>query len=213
MRPELAALVQRARDAYTRNGVAAALESDLQQGYDYEAERIAAAVLRLPTKWQTEYGDGHWEVGTGIYFHGPIGTSKTYEAAGIAHAAITRGTIVEWVAMSAWLFQMRESFGGGGRAASIERLTRAGLLVLDDMGAGDSGDKAWKQDAVYVLVSEAYDANVPMVVTSNLTFAELSTQLGARVTDRLVERCRDVALTGRSRRLDAAIARKKEAGE
>jgi len=177
---------------------------------DYTADSIAAAIERLPKKWQTEYGDGAIEVGTGVYLHGPVGTGKTYEAAGIAHAAIHEGKCVEWVTTSAWLFKMRESFGGGIRAASIENLVRADLLIIDEIWSGDTSDKEWKKDAIDVLVNAVYENNTPMVVTSNLTFSNLRDQLGARVTDRLVERCRDIPMVGRSKRLDVALERKKE---
>jgi len=175
-------------------------------GPSYEELRIADYMRALPAKWQGEHGDGDHELGSGLFFTGPVGVGKTYEAAGVAVAAIRASKRVGWVSTAKWLYQMRESFNGGERAEAVRDLARKDVLVIDDIGAESPTD--WAKEILYVLVNSAYENKTPMVVTSNLTGAQLAQALGARLVDRLVEVCRPVHMTGKSRR----AAKGREAG-
>ena len=156
----------------------------------------------LPAKWRASHGEGNYDVGTGLYLHGSLGTGKTYEAAGIAAKCIS-DTIEEgylrvwWVSTADWLFSLRASYNGGEELEMP--LYGLKLLVIDDIGVEKPSD--WAREALYVLVNRAYEAEIPTVVTSNLGFGALSDHIGPRIVDRLVEMCRPIEMGGPSRRV------------
>jgi DNA replication protein DnaC len=138
------------------------------------------------------------DAGTGLYLFGTVGTGKTHRACALMRAAIDRGRKVRFVHVGSWLDRRRESYGGGQDAESVAYLVRCELLVLDDIGLERPNEYAL--DSLGVLVNEAYNACTPLVVTSNLTFAQLADRIGARIVDRLTEVCTPVRMNGASKR-------------
>ena len=171
-----------------------------QEMLDREQGHIAYNVHRLeclPRKWRSEHGSGEYEIGTGLYLHGTIGCGKTYQAAGIAAKLIMSDEDARWVSTADWLFELRASYSTGGTPdIRLEHCT----LFIDDIGMEKPSD--WAKESIYRLVNRAYEAGVPTVVTSNLTFQELADRIGPRTVDRLVEMCRPIKMQGESRRLN-----------
>jgi DNA replication protein DnaC len=74
--------------------------------------------------------------------------------------------------------------------------------VLDDLGAHKGTE--WTAEQTFRLINHRYEQHLATVVTSNLSAPELRARVGDRVTSRLVEMCRHVALKGSDRRREQA---------
>ena len=70
---------------------------------------------------------------------------------------------------------------------------------LDDLGAENQTD--WVLEQLYSIVNARYEAERPIVATTNLMPDELSERLGPRTVSRLVEICGDlIPLYGEDKR-------------
>jgi DNA replication protein DnaC len=75
---------------------------------------------------------------------------------------------------------------------------RAGLVVLDDVGADRGTGLA--QEALHIVVSEREATRVPLIITSNLSIQEIGSLFDARIASRLAGGV-VLKLTGADRRL------------
>lgn len=73
------------------------------------------------------------------------------------------------------------------------------LVILDDLGAESTS--SWNQSFLTDWLSEAYDKDAGLIITSNLDLGGIRTRYGARVASRLVEMCLLVPVAGDDRRL------------
>lgn len=187
------------RDCYRGNGWGVpGEESPEQELARRNADWTRVNMERIPPRYRVAGIDSE-DVGTGLYLFGAVGSGKTHKAAGIMRAWIDAGERTRWVTVPTWLHDQRDSFASDEALETIASLTAGRLLVVDDIGVERATD--WALETLYVLIAEAYNNETPMVVTGNLTLAKLADRLGPRIVDRLVEVCRPIEMSGRSRRL------------
>ena len=89
----------------------------------------------------------------------------------------------------------------GGKNEYIDSLNRYDILIIDDLGAERKSE--YMQEMVFNIIDSRYRSGLPMIVTTNLTWKEITTpnEVGyARIYDRIIERCIPVQVTGASRR-------------
>lgn len=144
----------------------------------------------------------HLHDGMGLLFHGPVGTGKTFLAGCIANAVLAQGYKVK---MTNFSMVADEMWAVPDKAAYIADLVKYPLLILDDLGVERKSE--YMQEMVYKIVNARYVAGAPVIVTTNLTPAELTktADIGYRRTyDRLLEKCLPIEVNGRSRRRAAA---------
>lgn len=137
--------------------------------------------------------------GSGLLVYGDVGCGKSFMAACIANALVDRGVPCLMTNFSRIVNQLQESFDG--RQRYIDRLNGFDLLVIDDLAAERDTDYMWEQ--VTSVIDSRYRSGLPLIVTTNLTAAELSDDSDIRkrrVYSRLKEMCIPLRMTGEDRR-------------
>ncbi|CAM4160655.1 ATP-binding protein [Deinococcus marmoris] len=120
---------------------------------------------------------------------GPPGSGKTQVAVLAAKAALAVNFSALVVNLGRLALDVRESYQGSGAGiterAALELMIRPDLLVLDDLGAGETDTATVERRLLYLALEDRQNARKPCIVTTNLTAAELAKHLGARNLGRL----------------------------
>ncbi|HWC29593.1 MAG TPA: ATP-binding protein, partial [Dehalococcoidia bacterium] len=119
-----------------------------------------------------------------ILVHGPSGAGKTHLAAAIANRCIERGQPALFVVVPDLLDHLRASYRPDsdlGYELLLEQVRTAPVLILDDLGT-QSGT-AWAQEKLFQILNHRYNAQLPTVVTTNLSIDRLDERLRMRLTD------------------------------
>ena len=138
--------------------------------------------------------------GIGILFGGGVGTGKTFYAACIANELAKHGRFVIMTSLQSIASAMSKDFGEK-RARVLHGIRACDLLVLDDLGAERNTE--YMQEQSYEVVNERYKTGKPMIVTTNLSAAEINNAdsvMTRRICERVRERCKPVKMLGISRR-------------
>jgi DNA replication protein DnaC len=145
-----------------------------------------------------------WDAKGFLVLTGDTATGKSFAAAWAAKRYAVRSFEPD-----AWKNPSRRSEGIARARSSIawthaydlvneqtekDRAKRVPFLVIDDLGAEDATSRA--KSLVNRIISARYDEQLPTVITTNLTTAEISTRYGERLMDRImhfgqVVRCDD----------------------
>lgn len=124
------------------------------------------------------------QTGTSLILCGQQGTGKNHLAAAMSHALLKQHYTVLRVKASQYLdaywakaFDERESW--------LMNLSQVDLLILDELGRSSQAKSA--QDAFFRLLDARYEAQLPSLLTTNLSRAGLVDVLGEATYDRLTE--------------------------
>lgn len=134
-----------------------------------------------------------------LLFEGGYGTGKTHLAAAIANALIERGEPVLFITAPDLLDHLRGAFGPSSENAYdelFERIRKAPLLVVDDLGA--ESPTAWAVEKLYQLFNDRHRYRLPTVVTTNRDPAQIEPRIRSRLLDQ--DLTRSVRLTLPDRR-------------
>jgi len=138
---------------------------------------------------------------------GPSGTGKTHFVEALAHQVIDDGMRVSWFTLESLTAAIGRATVDGSVAKTIARITRAELIVIDDIGMLPAGQAAG--EAFYRVVDAAYERR-SVAVTSNLHPAGFDTimpkTLATATVDRLLHHAHVVLTEGTSLRLSEATA-------
>lgn len=135
-----------------------------------------------------------------LYLYGECGTGKTFLASIIAQdfQGVIFGDVPDLMS------RLKETFDNGGTESLLKRYTQCGLLVLDDIGAGQI--TPWNIGILYQVINARYNANKPIIATSNYDLDGLQSALKAdaltakRIISRLSEMCIQAFLGLKDRR-------------
>jgi DNA replication protein DnaC len=118
---------------------------------------------------------------------GPSGTGKSHLAEALGHQAIDQGKMVAWHTLESLAVLLRRHRADDTVAKAIGRLTRADLIVIDDIGMLPVAPDA--AEALFRVVDAAYEKR-SIALTSNIHpagFDELMPKtLAAATVDRLL---------------------------
>lgn len=144
------------------------------------------------------------ENGKGLVFYGSVGTGKTYASACIANELISQGVPVLMTNFSRIINRLQDKFEG--RQEYLDSLNNFDLLIIDDLTAERNTE--YMNEAVYSVIDGRYRAGLPLIVTTNISLAEMmdATETARkRIYSRLLERCHPIAVAGEDRRKQAAL--------
>ena len=180
----------------------------LPAGKTFASWREADSSIPAPT--QQALGTLEW-IGRGenLAVAGPSGTGKTHLVEALSHAAIDTGCRVAWFTLETLTAAIGRANVDGSITKTITKITRADLIVIDDIGMLPAGQAA--AEALYRLVDAAYERR-SVAVTSNLHPSGFDTimpkTLATATVDRLLHHAHIVLTEGTSLRLAEATAGK-----
>lgn len=138
---------------------------------------------------------------------GPSGTGKTHFVEALAHQVIDAGMRVAWFTLESLTTTIGRASVDGSVAKTLARITRAELIVVDDIGMLPASQAA--AEAFYRVVDAAYERR-SVAVTSNLHPSGFDTimpkTLATATVDRLLHHAHVIVTEGNSLRLSEAVA-------
>jgi DNA replication protein DnaC len=145
--------------------------------------------------------DDHLDAGRGLWIMGPVGTGKTTLAMLVSKAALDAGRSVAIYSLPRLLNEIRDTHRPErSHLDLLDRLSAVDLLHIDDVGAERSTD--WVLEELYSIVNARYEDQRSIVITTNLEYDDLCTQISPRTTSRLAEMCDQLPLEGADRRVE-----------
>ena len=153
------------------------------------------------------------------------GVGKTHLACSLLHRVLA-GTQAAWLTRDLWvqarrcpvhfttephlLASIRATFQEGAADTDdsiYRRMASFDLLILDDVGKTRPRDPAFLQGVYFRIIDDRYSSSKPVVLTTNLSLADLEAHIGGSCADRLYEMCGEaniVQMRGRSYRVQGA---------
>lgn len=177
--------------------------------YDYRFDNDNGTVPQLE---QARRYVSHWkdmqEQNLGLLFWGKPGNGKTFAAGCIANALLESEALY-WVQVKmttlGTILNKLPGMSAQDKEFYINGLLNCSLLILDDFGMERQTDYAREQ--VFNIIDGRYLARKPLIVTTNLSLAELkhpSDMAQQRIYDRILEMCVPVCFDGESLRQEKA---------
>ena len=139
-----------------------------------------------------------WNGESDVLLLGNVGAGKTHAAVALAREVYDQGLDI----MFRPALGLVEDLKPDGDPKALERASKVGLLVLDDLGTERRTDFA--ADRISLLLVTRYDDCLPTIVTSNLAPDVLERQVGERIWSRLYHDSLRVKTAGSDRRRETA---------
>jgi len=141
---------------------------------------------------------------------GPNGIGKTMILQNLAHHALVRGHTVRVTTASDMLADLAGQESSAALARRLRRYTVPKLLCIDEVGYLSYSNRY--ADLLFEVVTRRYDANKPVLVSTNKGFADWSevfphAACTVTLVDRLVHRSEILEIDGDSYRLKEAKER------
>ncbi|MEU9247871.1 IS21-like element helper ATPase IstB [Streptomyces sp. NPDC048385] len=183
-------------------------QANLPTGKTFDSWREEDSSIPLPT--QQALMTLEW-VGRAenLAVAGPSGTGKSHFAEALAHKAIDQGMQVAWFSLESLTAHVGRATVDNSVAKAIAKITRAHLIILDDIGMLPSGQAS--AEAFYRVIDAAYERR-SVIVTSNLHPSGFDSimpkTLATAAVDRLLHHAHIVLTEGSSLRLTQATTGK-----
>lgn len=134
----------------------------------------------------------HRQTGKSLFLVGDSGRGKTHLAAAVVQEVVRQGFRALFVVTLELLSDIRASYQTEGQTEEhiLRPLKQVDLLVLDDLSAVDQFSE-WEKGKLYEIINQRYEAEKPILVTSNKMVSWIKDRLGKKVVDRLLEMCGD----------------------
>lgn len=154
----------------------------------------------------------HRKTGKSLFLVGDTGRGKTHLAAAIMQEVVSQGYKAMFVVTIELLSDIRATYQSENKQEwqVLQPLKDVDLLVLDDISALDQYSD-WEKGKIYELINMRYEAEKPILVTSNKMVGWIKDRLGKKVVDRLLEMCGDfVPVNGENYRERIAYRARRE---
>lgn len=131
------------------------------------------------------------EMKNGLIFYGNIGYEKTYLAACIANKMIEQNKIVLMEKSSSIIDKIKESFNKDGLSETqiIRLYSNVDMLIIDDFGSENLSK--WALEKLNKIISNRYDNELPIVITTRYNkeqlIEQLSTEDDTEISEEIVE--------------------------
>jgi DNA replication protein DnaC len=146
-------------------------------------------------KAYTDNPDAAIQNGLGLYIHGSNGTGKTHLTACICNELVAQGYDCIYTNLTTVL---NELLNGTARSKDelMQKIATYDFLFFDDFGKEFLGRELkleeksnWNEQRLFEIVNTRYNANLPIIISSNYSLTELVSllRLDKAIVDRLSE--------------------------
>lgn len=131
------------------------------------------------------------EIKNGLIIYGNIGYEKTYLAACIANKMIEQNKIVLMEKSSSIIDKIKKSFNKNELSENeiTELYSNVDMLIIDDFGSENLSK--WALEKLYKIISNRYDNELPIVITTRYNkeqlIEQLSTENFTEIAEEIVE--------------------------
>lgn len=150
------------------------------------------------------------EKNIGYLIWGKVGTGKSFFAGCIANALMEQGIQVMMTNFSKILNELNSRYEG--KNEFIGHLVSYPLLIIDDLGV--ERNSAFAMEMIYNIIDRRYCVKLPLIVTTNLTYREMTAPDldldHQRIYSRLFEMCVPVCFDGEDMRTEEHRQKKTE---
>ncbi|WP_179395172.1 primosomal protein DnaI [Lacticaseibacillus absianus] len=176
----------------------------------YDATDRAAA-LNAAIQFTVAVAKAPHDFHKGLYLTGPFGVGKTYLLGAIANDLATRNVASTLVHFPTFAVEMKAAIGDKTVLPKLDRIKKAPVLMLDDIGA-ESLSPWIRDDVLGIILQYRMQEELPTLFSSNKTMAELTEFLAGvdvgnneglkaqRIMERVRFLARELAIGGRDRR-------------
>lgn len=139
----------------------------------------------------------------GYVLMGPVGTGKSFFAGCIANALMEQGVSVMMTNFSGILNELTKPYAD--KNEFINGLVSYPLLIIDDLGIERNSEFALEM--IYNVVDRRYCMKLPLIVTTNLSYQDMTRKdldvQHQRIYSRLMDMCLPIIYTGKDQRMQA----------
>jgi DNA replication protein DnaC len=153
---------------------------------------------------QELYQYGETQGKKGLLIFGDFGVGKTGLLTPILVKYLSEGKSGLWIEFYDFTDTVQSSYARGSDTAAddlIRAAVEADIILLDDVGNPKAGQETPDRSKIlYRVINGRHNAELPMLISSNLAPDEFAQQLGSRTYDRIADSCRVVKMEGKNLR-------------
>ena len=178
----------------------------------YKAKEIAREenfkryLCLIPKKFQTiEHENKELRdklLGKSLFITGKTGIGKTVLMSAMVKAYLKDFKQVKWISYPAFIMELQCAFRKDTESPfdiATEVARFEGWLAIDDIGAEKLTD--FVRQITYYILNEREQRELPIMITSNFSLAEIDEMIDPRISSRIAGMCEVVKLTGKDRRI------------
>lgn len=118
-----------------------------------------------------------------LLFIGNTGLGKTLLSSAIAKSVFSGGFSVAFDSITGFLRKIENEHFGRSADNTLELLTSADLVILDDLGSEFSS--SFTQSAIYDIINTRLNKELPTIISTNYSFPELREKYNERIISRI----------------------------
>lgn len=140
--------------------------------------------MRVLKNYCIRYAEDFSDISPSLFMLGKTGLGKTFLSSCIAKKLMLSGKNVAFDSVQNFLTKIQNEQFGRESGNTVEILTNADLVILDDLGSEFSSSVF--QSALYNIINNRINLEKPMIVSTNMSLTELNEKYDDRIISRLL---------------------------
>ncbi|MBP1572652.1 MAG: ATP-binding protein [Oscillospiraceae bacterium] len=149
---------------------------------DYYSGSDKERMARILTMCRN-YAENFSKSSSSLLFIGNTGLGKTLLSSAIAKSVFSKGFSVAFDSITGFLRKIEAEHFGRSNENTLNLLTTADLVILDDLGSEFSS--SFTQSAIYDILNTRISRELPTIISTNYSFTELREKYNERIISRI----------------------------